>query len=107
MRIFWASLAAALVALALAASAPAARPGFAVKGWVVPATTTHVVTFAGKPLTLWQLPLNVGYVWPQPHVGLTTQVPLTLAQLPLLTTYLWAQPKTAPQHVLHGQPWSL
>ena len=107
MRIIWASLLAAVTVLALAAPALAGRQGLTVHGWAVPAATTHTAALPGKPLTLVQLPLNLGYSWPQPRVGLTTQVPLTLAQLPLLTTYPWAQPKTAPQHVPHGQPWSL
>jgi hypothetical protein len=89
------------VALAFAACALAAG------GWLAP-TTTQRTAAAGRPLTLAELPLNLGYVWAQaPAWVVTTPMPLTLAQLPLLTTYPWAQPDTAPQHVLHGEPWSL
>ena len=88
MRITRALVPAAAVALALASSTAAAP--------TKPAPALRLV------------PITFGYTWAQPGpLAITTLTPLTLAQLPILTTYAWAQPKTAPQHVLHGQPWSL
>ena len=108
MRITRALLLTAAAALTLAGAASAGRPGFAVHGWVVPGNTVAKTAPAGKPLPLSSLPLTLGYAWGQPTPrAVTTWTPLTLAQLPLSTSYLWAQPGTAPQHVLHGQPWSL
>jgi hypothetical protein len=101
MRITRAALPVAAIALAAVPSA------FAAGGWLAP-TTVQKAAPVGTPLTLAQLPINLGYVWAQaPVTAVTTQMPLTPAQLPLLTTYPWAQPGTAPQQVPDAEPWSL
>lgn len=113
MRITRALLPVAALAFAIAPPASGGRPGLAIHGWVVPARTVPARTMpaptaAIRPLPLARLPLTLGYSWAQPpSTVITTLTPLTLAQLPVLTTYPWAQPRTAPRHVLHGEPWSL
>lgn len=108
MHITRALLPAAAIALALSPSAFGGRPGLAVRGWVVPTRTAPAAMPTVVVLPLARVPMTLGYAWAQPpRTAITTLTPLTLAQLPILTTYPWAQPKTASQHVLHGQPWSL
>lgn len=107
MRITRALLPAAAVALALAAPAAGGRHGLTVHGWAVP---THTVTQPAAPrivLPLRLLPVVLGYSWPQPAVGITTQVPLTIAELPVLTSYHWAQPGSTGPRTESAEPWSL